>query len=48
MVNSTEHKIFMLIDDKRPTIVGIIYFISMTNTISESFLYLAAVDFFYN
>ena len=43
MLNSTEHKIIMLINDKRPTIVGIIDFISMTNTISESFLYFAAI-----
>ena len=33
MVNSVEHEIFMLINVKMPTIVGILTFMSMKNSI---------------
>ena len=36
MLNSAEHEIIMLINVKMPTIVGILTFISMINTSSES------------
>ena len=36
MLKSAEHKIIMLINVKMPTIVGILTFISMLNTTSES------------
>ena len=35
MINSAEHKFILLINDKMTTIVGILTFISMINTISE-------------
>ena len=33
MLNSTEHEIFMLINVKMPTIIGILKFLSMKNNI---------------
>ena len=36
MLNSSEHKYYMLINVKTPTIVGILTFVSIINTISES------------
>ena len=36
MLNSIEHEIIVLINVKMPTIVGILTFISMINTIPES------------
>ena len=36
MLNSTKHEIFMRINVKMPTIVGILTFISMINTTPES------------
>ena len=36
MLNSAEHKIILLIHVKMPTTVGILTFISMINTTSES------------
>ena len=35
MLNSAEHEIFLLINVKMPTIVGILTFISMINKTSE-------------
>ena len=35
ILNSAEYKIFMLINVKMPTIIGILTFISMINTTSE-------------
>ena len=35
MLNSVEHEIYLLINVKMPTIVGILTFISMINTTSE-------------
>ena len=37
MFNSTEHKVFLLINVKMTTVVGILAFISRINTKSENF-----------
>ena len=49
MLNSAEHKIFLLVDVKMPTIVGILTLMSMINTTSErqskNFLHLSILVF---